>query len=221
LNVVLKQRLVGALILIALGVVFWPIIFVEPGDVTASGVREVPTRPAVNTRPIAAPDKKGLREAAELESRKAAQQREDELAAAQAAAEAKAEADKTAKDDAEVEPASVPVAKTKPAPTPEPKAAAGQTRTEAPKKPALDSEGVPIAWILQVASVSDAEKADALRANLLKLGHQAYTKKVYRSDKVLLRVYIGPKFERAKLEKIKPEVDDAFAVKSMIVRYIP
>ncbi|MEH6589754.1 MAG: SPOR domain-containing protein [Halioglobus sp.] len=220
MNEVLKQRLVGALILIALGVVFWPIIFVEPGDVTASGVREVPTRPVINTRPIAAPDKTGLREAAELESRKEAQRREDELAATQAVAAAKAKTDKLAEAanaPAKTEPTPVAVVKAKP----EPKAAVTKTRTQAPQKPALDSEGVPIAWILQVASVSDKEKADALRASLLKLGYEAYTKKVYRSDKVLLRVYIGPKFERAKLEKMKPKVDDAFAVQSMIVRYIP
>jgi DedD protein len=210
LNEVLKQRLVGALILIALGVVFWPIIFVEPGDVTASGVREVPVRPGVNTQPIAAPDKKDLREAAELESRKEQQRREDQLAEARAADEAqaktKAKADKV---------------QTAPTPVPAPKVAERKTRTQAPQKPALDSEGVPIAWILQVASVSDAGKADALRASLLKLGHKAYTKKVYRSDKVLLRVYIGPKFERAKLDKIKPEIDGVFGVQSMIVRYIP
>jgi DedD protein len=218
LNEVLKQRLVGALILIALGVVFWPIIFVEPGDVTASGVREVPVRPGVNTQPIAAPDKKDLREAAELESRKEQQRREDQLAEARAADEAQAKAKSKSKAKAEK-------VNTAPTPAPEavpaPKVAERKTRTQAPQKPALDSEGVPIAWILQVASVSDAGKADALRASLLKLGHKAYTKKVYRSDKVLLRVYIGPKFERAKLDKIKPEIDGVFGVQSMIVRYIP
>ena len=31
MNDILKQRLVGALILVALGVVFWPLIFVQPG----------------------------------------------------------------------------------------------------------------------------------------------------------------------------------------------
>ena len=101
MNEVLKQRLVGALILIALGVVFWPIIFVEPGDVTASGVREVPVRPGVNTRPIAAPDKKDLREAAELESRKEQQRREDQLAEARAADEAQAKAKSKSQTKAE------------------------------------------------------------------------------------------------------------------------
>ena len=36
MNDILKQRLVGALILVALGVVFWPIIFLQPDDKTAS-----------------------------------------------------------------------------------------------------------------------------------------------------------------------------------------
>ncbi len=37
MNEVLKQRLIGALILVALGVVFWPIIFVEPGQQGGGG----------------------------------------------------------------------------------------------------------------------------------------------------------------------------------------
>jgi len=46
-------------------------------------------------------------------------------------------------------------------------------------------------------------------------------KKVDRGGKDLYRVYIGPKFERAKLEKIQSDVDAEFGVKSMIARYIP
>jgi hypothetical protein len=34
-------------------------------------------------------------------------------------------------------------------------------------------------------------------------------------------VYIGPKFERGRLEAMQAEVDREFGVKSMIVRYIP
>ena len=80
---------------------------------------------------------------------------------------------------------------------------------------------MPIAWILQVASVSDSGKADALRGRLLELGYKAYVKKVHRSGKVLLRVYVGPKFERAQLDKIKSSVDAEFSVESMVVRYLP
>jgi len=109
----------------------------------------------------------------------------------------------------------------KPTPVPLESKPEQRTRSEAPEKPALDSDGVPLAWILQVASVSSADKADALRKKLLAMDHKAYVKKIKRGDKSLYRVYIGPKFERARLERIQAGIDSEFGVKSMIARYVP
>ena len=210
MNEILKQRLVGALILIALGVVFWPIIFVEPGDSAAREERRIPARPGVNTEPIAAPQKDKLRQAPQLESRREQERQELERASTPAPIAAAVAEKKEVVTAEPVKPAPAQTAK-KPS----------KTRTKAPVKPTLDSEGVPIAWILQVASVSNPEKADELRKELLKLGHKAYVKKIHRSGNVLLRVYIGPKFERAQLDKIKPGIDTEFGVQSMVVRYLP
>ena len=57
----LRQRLVGALILVALGVVFWPIIFVQPDQFPALERRPVPPSPRVDNSPLPAPDSAGLR----------------------------------------------------------------------------------------------------------------------------------------------------------------
>lgn len=210
MNEILKQRLVGALILIALGVVFWPIIFVEPGDISSGEARRIPARPAVNTEPIAAPEKESLRQSQELESRKEAERRD-------IARETAAAPEVVSKPT----PQSEPVAKNVAAKAKTSAEKTHQTRTKAPPKPAIDAEGVPIAWILQVASVGAPEKAEELRTRLLEMGYKAYVKKVHRSGKVLLRVYIGPKFERAKLENIKAGIDAEFGVQSIVVRYIP
>ena len=78
-----------------------------------------------------------------------------------------------------------------------------------------------MAWILQVASVSSAEKAEQLRQRLLAVDQKAYVKRVRRGDQDLYRVYIGPKFERAALQSIQPRIDAEFGVKSMIARYVP
>ena len=193
MNDILKQRLVGALILIALGVVFWPIIFVEPGTRPLGETTHIPVRPSVDTAPLEAPSKEGLRPSPPIEL------------------------------DQVVEPAEVPR---------EPKIApqvaqvekprtSTATRTEAPVKPAIDADGVPIGWILQVASISSAEKAEQLRLRLIDMGYKAYVKKIKNGDSVLLRVYIGPKFERTRLEAIKTRVDAEFKVESMVRRYIP
>ena len=61
MNDVLKQRLVGALILVALGVVFWPIIFVGPGSEDTVEHRDMPPVPVVPAQELPAPDRVGLR----------------------------------------------------------------------------------------------------------------------------------------------------------------
>ncbi|MEJ2532362.1 MAG: hypothetical protein P8Y92_11230, partial [Halioglobus sp.] len=72
MNNVLKQRLVGALILVALGVVFWPIIFVEPGERPGVEQVRIPPRPQVDTTPIAPPERAGLRPSEALQAPPAA-----------------------------------------------------------------------------------------------------------------------------------------------------
>ena len=213
MNDILKQRLVGALILVALGVVFWPIIFVEPGDKAVAQQTRIPPRPDVATTPIEVPDMAGLRASPER-----ALPEETEPVEAPAP-EPELTADVVEKEP--VEKTSAPaIDKPAPAPIIAPKPEE-RTRSEPPQKLALDADGVPVAWILQVASVSSADKADQLRQRLLKMNQKAYVKKVQREGKDLYRVYIGPKFERGALEKIKARIDAEFGVTSMIARYYP
>jgi len=226
LNNILKQRLVGALILVALGVVFWPIIFVEPDDRSRDVSQRMPPPPVVDTTPIAPPDKAGLRDEpltdAQLESREL-EQRVDAVDVAMPADEeavqdenGATQSDATAADPAP-EPVAAVVAKTTPSATD----SQSRVRSEAPVKPALDAQGVPVGWILQVASVSDRTKANRLRDELLSLDEKAYIKQVKRGDETLYRIYVGPKFEQAKLDALKPKVDARFKVNSMVVRYVP
>ncbi|TGD71393.1 hypothetical protein E4634_19170 [Mangrovimicrobium sediminis] len=211
MNNVLKQRLVGALILLALGVVFWPIIFVEPGAPSGSAVREAPPPPAIDTAPVPPPDRAGLRVAAPHdEAQRAAL---GDAMPVDALPDANSPADTPASSaEVEEEPPSPAVAA-----LPEP----GSTRTEPPQPTALDEQDIPIAWVLQVASVSEAQRADALRAQLVELGHKAYVKKVFSGGKALYRVCIGPKVEKSRLEAIRGGIDSEFGVKSLVVRYYP
>lgn len=216
MNDILKQRLVGALILVALGVVFWPIIFVEPGDQPAADQPRIPPRPAVDTAAIEPPDMAGLRPSQDIEAQKEA--RAAELAWPVPAPDAGKKAEPRA---AAAAPAVEKEEKPAGSVAKSPSAPIKRTRTEAPEKLVVDSDGVPVAWILQVASVSSSDKADELRDRLLKVDQKAYVKRVKSNGKSLYRVYIGPKFERAALESIQPRIDSEFGVKSMIARYVP
>lgn len=207
MNDILKQRLVGALILLALGVIFWPIIFVQPGDKEAAQQRSVPERPGVSTRPLEAPSAGGMRASPDV-----ARQEAEDIEPAPPI-----EPVRTAAPAAEPEPESKP----RPAPKPAAKTKTVEVRKEAPQPLAMDRDGLPVAWILQVASVSNAAKADELRDRLVGLGHKAHVKKVRANGKDLYRVYIGPKFERARLEDLQSQINSEFGVSSMIARYVP
>lgn len=218
MNDILKQRLVGALILVALGVVFWPIIFVEPGQQPREEQPRIPPSPAVDTAPIEPPELTGLRPSEEVTAEREA--RATDLAwpvpapSQEPAAKTEPEQEKEPETSSEADTPTPAVASKEPP-------AAQRTRTEAPRKLEVDSDGVPVAWILQVASVSSSEKAEQLRGRLLAIDQKAYVQRVRRADKTLYRVYIGPKFERAALETLQPRVDAEFGVKSMIARYVP
>ena len=48
----LKQRLVGALVLVAIGVVFWPLIFVTPENREPLVLQPMSQRPLIDQKPI-------------------------------------------------------------------------------------------------------------------------------------------------------------------------
>ena len=223
MNDILKQRLVGALILVALGVIFWPIIFVEPqSDGNIEDLR-IPPRPEVDTTPIAAPDTSGMRGSpdASLDAPEDSEPLvDDDLGWSEPpAVDATPATESGGVEDARkaVSEAVIEEADAGRAPPPEP----GETRKEAPEQPALDAQGVPIAWMLQVASVSSQDKAEALRQRLEAMGEKAWVDPVSVGGRTMYRVNVGPKFERARLDALRPEVDTEFGVKSLVRRYLP
>ncbi|MCB1843655.1 MAG: SPOR domain-containing protein [Halioglobus sp.] len=203
MNEVLKQRLVGALILLALGVIFWPIIFVQPESVDSASARTFPPKPEVPALPLEPPDSAGLRASEPIDVHG--------LSDAVEPAEPLYEPDTVTDSEP---PASAALSVSAPE-------EAVPARTETPEELVLDGDGIPVAWILQVASVSDADKAEALRQRLLSMDQKAYVQKVSSGGRTYHRVYIGPKFEKARLEALRADIDAEFGVTSMLRRYVP
>lgn len=220
-----KQRLVGALILVALAVVFWPIIFV-PGDLQPDDFNiAVPGAPLVDRRPLPEPDNAGLRAPrdAAAQARVVRDVAPPVLTDANAAvptdvsslesAEAGASAAADLLDPAALEALpradeTVPVA----------------TLDEARARltePSVDEDGLPIAFSLQVATMGERERAERLRDELLGAGYKAYLKRLSRDDRTLYRVLVGPKFQRDELVPVKAAVDATWRVDSLIIRYLP
>ena len=81
--------------------------------------------------------------------------------------------------------------------------------------PALDQEGVPAAWTLQLASFKNAANARALRKQLLKAGHKVYSRK--NGD--LVKVYVGPELKKQRLEALKLGLKKDFGLDGLLVRF--
>ncbi len=172
MNDILKQRLVGALVLIALGVVFWPVIFVQSERQPLDRSNQVPAMPKLRDMQIQAP---------QPVNKAPSSSDTTEIVLHDAPPEAQDNED----------------------------------------KPSLDAKGIPVAWVLQVVSVSKKEKADSLTRELVDLGHKAYSRSVRRDGEVLYRVYIGPVFDRGSLLKTKQSIDQRLKVNAIIARYVP
>jgi DedD protein len=211
---ILKQRLVGALILLALGIVFWPIIFVAPEEARLREGVLAPPPPAVSRDPLPAPSAAGLRGSPPRDAPAAAPD--------VTLPDASRPADGTPGGETAAAETAGGTSLTEPAPVPQPSADEPYpVREQAPEVAAFDDDGLPLAWVLQVATVSSVDKARKLRDELIEAGEKAFYEPLRRDGGTLYRVYVGPKFERGQLAPIKARVDARYGVKSLVSRYVP
>lgn len=204
MNEGLKQRIIGAVVLICLGLILWPVLFSEPNGPAMNRQSQIPPAPEFQKyHLVEAKQPANLKPVSEytpqpeeaLEQIAKAAELADVVNTTPAAAAAKAD-----------EPAKASAEKTPPAPK-------QVTKT-------LHSEqGLPVYWALQVASFRDSDKAQQLKAKLIKQGYKVDTRKVQTSSGQTIRVYVGPKLDKALLEKEQAKIDSSFKVKSMLVRF--
>lgn len=201
MNPLLKQRLVGALVLVALGIVFWPLIFVAPEIREPLLLQAMSERPTVDQTPVAEPESYESKVAPSLPAAP------DNPQAVQDAADA------STQTSAQVTAlASLPTRES---------VAAPQPRAATPSDESLiDDEGMAIFYVLQVATVGSEPRADEIVEGLRARGFNAYAKRYVRADDELFRVQIGPSAERAVLLQMKPDIDQALRVDSQILRYV-
>ena len=200
MNPLLKQRLVGALVLVALGVVFWPLIFVTPENREPLVLQPMSQRPVIDQTPISEPESYESSVAPALPA--APQNPQVMQDAADASTQTNAEAGAL-----ESLPSRESVA------TPQPGAGAPSA------DPLIDDDGFAVFYVLQVATVGSSDRAEEIVEGLRSSGYKAFSKRYVRVDDELYRVQIGPNAERDPLLKMKPEIDQALNGDSQILRY--
>jgi len=180
MNEGMKQRLVGALVLLALGTVVLPILFDFDGAYTVDTRPTIPSVPDIQSVDIeTAGPLKGARAVAT----------HDEMFRFD---KSRAAAERHGSDDGSTDQAS-----------------------------GLNAEGIPLAWIVQVASFSDVDKAQALTQQLLDDGYKAYRRRVLIGGESNYRIYVGPKVSKATMLEQKQAIENKYTVKALLLVFEP
>ena len=93
----------------------------------------------------------------------------------------------------------------------------------APDRQALDANGLPVSWVLQVASFAREENAFRLIKQLRDAGYTAFTRQVAGEsgpDDDRVRVMVGPGLARDGLMTIASEIEEQFQLEGIsMMRY--
>lgn len=193
MNEVLKQRVIGALVLLGVAIIFLPSFFKERRPYQVDLQTQIPARPDITPIIINDPRKLiGIDAAPVPESMFLP------------------ESNQVVVEDMEALQA-MPVAA-----TPEPVSTPSVDRVKpvtASKPPVSAAK----AWVIQVASLRNAASAKTLRDKLQKRGYKAYIREVTSSAGMVSRVFIGPKLNKDAALSIKAKVDSAFKVNSLVL----
>ncbi|PBJ23971.1 cell division protein DedD [Pseudomonas sp. ACN8] len=206
-----KQRMVGALVLVALAVIFLPMLFSRQDEqrqvtVEAPAAPQAPALPQVQVEPVVVPEPQALPQEPVPSDDEIAQQE----SAVPTAPVAPAPAAKPAA------PAPVPALAAKPATAP------AQPITAAPGKPdttpsRVDANGLSVSWSVQLASLSSRESAEKLQKTLRSQGYNAYIRTADGKN----RVFVGPLIERAEADRLRDLLNRQQNLKGFVVRFQP
>ncbi|MBA4288381.1 MAG: cell division protein [Pseudomonas sp.] len=190
----LKQRIVGALVLLALAVIFLPMLLSREDElrhvqVDAPQMPAAPSMPVVELEPVVVPEPQTLVD--------------EPLVDTPVPNPAPVSAPVAAAATTPVAPAVTP---------PEPKPV-----VEAPVANKLDANSLPISWSVQLASLSSREGAQALQKTLRSQGYNAYT----RTFDGMNRVFVGPLIERAEANRVRDQLNRQHKLNGFVVRFQP
>ena len=213
-----KQRIVGAIVLVALGVIFIPIILNQDGEDSPISGSNIPEKPDVLKElatqqppvPPAGPDIDTSNPSLVDEHTPPVEQTDT------AATNKKSETPKKA--ESATKPSEVKTEQAIPTTTDKPQAPATQTK---PTKPASTTAGKTRAWVVQVASFSERNKALKLRDRLRKAKYSAFVESVDSAKGIRYRVRVGPVVQRSKADALKSKISKEFKIKDTLVMSHP
>lgn len=217
----LKQRVIGALVLLALIIIFVPMLFNRQDDARKVAVEAppqpaAPSVPATEVQPVQTPEAPPV---VVVPDEPAKPLGKPQTPIAGTAGQAPTQNAPVSPAPAQPQPAA-PVAKAPATPAPVASAPAAPAATPAPAaKPdsRLGAANLPNSWSVQLASLSSRPSADALQAKLRSQGYNAYV----RTADGMNRVFVGPVIERSEADRLRDQLNKQNGVKGFVVRFQP
>ncbi len=198
-----KHRLIGAGVLVLIGVVGFPLVFdTQPRPVATDIPIEIPSKNTVKPLVIpAAPAASGKVAAPASLTPREEIVAEKKPVAVEPAPEPKKEAKPEPRPEPKAEPKPEPKVAAKPAPAVD-EASRAKALLEGKAAPA-EAEG---RMVVQVGAFADADKAKEVRQKLEKAGLKTYTQVAETKDGKRIRVRVGPFASKAEADKAASKI---------------
>ena len=191
----LKQRIVGAIVIVALGVIFIPMILNRDDSNSGISGTNIPVKPQ--------------------ELQQLANQTPPALPPAPAQpAETRQLVDK---DTPPLPQATAPLVQETAAPV----KSETVTETTTNKTPAPSAAPKTRAWVVQIASFTDRNKALQLRDRLRKAKYTSFVESITAKQGTLYRVRVGPVVKREEAEKLQAKIVKQLKLKNPLVMAYP
>lgn len=191
-----KQRIVGTVVLLALALIFLPIIFDGQGSYEAPVTSRIPDTPIISilpepvqSRPVIVNDTQPI-EPAIAATVNLVEEVVSEIEEAAVIEEAAAEVEIT--ESQAIFSREVPV---------------------------LSDAGLPQGWSVRLGSFSDAENASNLLVRLQEAGYKAYTRDISSDQGSLTGVFVGPWLDRGQVNEYQRKLQEEFSLAGLVVRY--
>ncbi|MCW9025196.1 MAG: SPOR domain-containing protein [Gammaproteobacteria bacterium] len=205
----LKQRLVGAIVLVALAVIFIPMILNgEKDDDFLKNTDSIPVKP----------DRiKDIRQIEIKQPTRPADTAPLRIPVDEHSSEGPAVTQKATAETKLVKPQTSPKIITR---SPEATKAAPKIKTtQAPTVAPTPTPKLTLAWAVQVGSFSSQKNAINFRDKLRKKGFKTFVEKIEARGQSTYRVRVGPFVKRQQAEKSLKELQDKHKIKSLLVKH--
>lgn len=215
----LKQRIIGALVLVSLAVIFVPMLFDEPHSERTSTTIKIPEEPPFPE--VEAPESDvepapsyGLESSDSNVTPPTIEQEAvdspgyrilEESPGDEATSEVAESSDGgQSESDTSQEPASAPAE------------TADQASESEVAETAEYERSLEGAWVVQLGSFGNSDNARRLRDQVREKGYGSHLQEVVRGDTTLTRVFSGPFASESEAESAKRALDDAFNLNSLV-----